>query len=878
MPVPAATDEHFLLVEEAQADPAGFQRRARMLLRQAADDVAAQAHLRWALGVARRELGELTEARGELEAAVTLASSAGDARTEASIRSSLATVLLPLGDTEQALAETDLAAEALGGSEAARNEMQRGVILQRLGRQADAVRAYDRAQTRLRDTGDHAAEARLLSNRGVLHAYRGDLVAAQADLERSVELARRNGATRGVALGLQNLGFVAGRRGDLPGSLALLEEADALLRQLDDAAALAVLDTDRAEVLADAGLIDEAIERAEAAADALTDDHMNGAEAELLVARLCLMAGHHDRAQRLANEVRDRFGRAGRTGWELHARYVALAARSGSVDVHEATSLADDLDAGGWATEARVTRLVAARQAREDGDPTLARGLLEQVKGSGREAPALARAQHWYATALVRLDQGDRAGARRAVTTGLGLLDRSRLVFASAELRAHAAANTIDLVRLAIRIALDEGRPAEVLRALDRVRATDIAVPRLPPADRHLADDLAELRRLDQTEREAARSGVDPGPAVAERARVERRIRDRARALAHGGGDATSLRLDVPALRRALAGRTLAAYFQLDGELHLVSVAPRASRHHRLGLITPVRANVDHLRAAVRRLAHGSSSNALVTATAASLASSAQELVAQLGLDRVDTEGLVIVPTGVLNGLPWGALAPMIGQVPVISPSAGAWLAATETQEDRTERHDPGATLLVAGPDLPGAVREVATLTEVHADATVLTGDEANVAAVLSTMQTADTVHLAAHGTFRSDNPMFSSLHVADGLLTVYDLEGLRRLPSLLVLSSCDAAATTSLRGDAVLGLSSVLLRLGVRCLIAPVMEIPDEAAAPLMVELHRRISTGVSPQEALTETALGADEDEPAARAVRAAFAVMGAPSARSG
>ena len=883
MPASTATDEHFVLVEDAQADPAGFRERAATLLEDCGDGDRARAQVRWALGVALRELGELAGARQELDAAVGLASSGEVPRLEALIRSSLATVLLSLGHTELALQETELAAETLDGSDAARNDMQRGVILQRLGRQDDAVRTYDLVQPRLRATGDRAAESRLLSNRGVLHAYAGRLANARADLERSVELARDIGATRGVALGLQNLGFVAGREGDLPGSLALLEQADELLRELGDSTALAVLDVDRAEVLADAGLLEEAIERAEAAVRALAQDHLNAAEAELLLARLCLMVGERDRAASLANQVRERFRRGDRAGWELHARYVALAATTGSIDVPAADRLADDLEAGGWATEARDARLVAARQARADGDTDTARRILDQVRGTTRNMPALARAQHWYATALVRLDAGDRSGARRAVTAGLRTLDRSRLVFASAEMRAHAAGNTTDLVRLAIRLALADGRPAEVLRALDRVRATDIGVPRLPPADRQLADDLAELRRLDRMERDAARAGDDPGAAVRERGRIERRIRDRARALTHRAGDAASLQLDVPALRRRLAGRTLVAYFHLDGDLHAVTVERQVTRHHRLAPVEEVRATVDHLCAAVRRLAHGGGSPGLLAATEASLARSSQELAELLGLDRVDADGLVVVPTAVLNGLPWAALAAFIGQVPAVSPSAGAWLSA-ETEApaalDRTHgvgragRRGGGSTLLVAGPDLPGAAEEVAALAEADPAAEVLTGDGANVSAVLAAMQSVDTAHLAAHGTFRSDNPMFSSLSLADGLLTVYELEGLRHLPSLVVLSSCDAATTTTLRGDAVLGLSSVLLRLGVRCVVAPVMEIPDETAGALMAELHDRIARGDTPQRALTSAIVDVADQSPGARAVRAAFVVVGASS----
>jgi CHAT domain len=48
--------------------------------------------------------------------------------------------------------------------------------------------------------------------------------------------------------------------------------------------------------------------------------------------------------------------------------------------------------------------------------------------------------------------------------------------------------------------------------------------------------------------------------------------------------------------------------------------------------------------------------------------------------------------------------------------------------------------------------------------------------------------HIAAHGVFRSDNPMFSHLRLVDGPLTVYELERLARPPRTVILSACDSA------------------------------------------------------------------------------------------
>ena len=61
--------------------------------------------------------------------------------------------------------------------------------------------------------------------------------------------------------------------------------------------------------------------------------------------------------------------------------------------------------------------------------------------------------------------------------------------------------------------------------------------------------------------------------------------------------------------------------------------------------------------------------------------------------------------------------------------------------------------------------------------------------------------HIAAHGIFRADSPLFSSLRMYDGPLTVYDFEQLQRAPYRLVLSSCDSGVLAPAGADELLGL-----------------------------------------------------------------------------
>ena len=137
---------------------------------------------------------------------------------------------------------------------------------------------------------------------------------------------------------------------------------------------------------------------------------------------------------------------------------------------------------------------------------------------------------------------------------------------------------------------------------------------------------------------------------------------------------------------------------------------------------------------------------------------------------------------------------------------------------------------------------------EHYPDSTTLVGDAATVAATLEAFDGAALAHVAAHGSFRADNPLFSSLRLADGPLTVYDLEGIGHAPRTVVLAACDTAKHTARPGDDLLGLAAAFLSLGTRTLVAPLVSLPDDESAALMVELHARLRAGQSPAAALAE------------------------------
>jgi len=234
-------------------------------------------------------------------------------------------------------------------------------------------------------------------------------------------------------------------------------------------------------------------------------------------------------------------------------------------------------------------------------------------------------------------------------------------------------------------------------------------------------------------------------------------------------------------------------------------------------------------------------------------------LVAPLGLPPSDgaDDGVVIVPTGVFHGLPWGGLASLRGRAVTLAMSARRWSGnAARGAGDETARgtRRDQRVAVIAGPGLVDPDGDVASVTSSRSNVLTLTGSDATVAAALELLDSSDTAHLACHGSFRSDSPMFSSLMLADGPLTIYDLETLATPPSLVVLPACNAGASVVSAGDEVIGTASALLGTGVRTVVAPINVVNDAVTVEVMRLLHGHLAAGLEPAAALAATRADAD------------------------
>jgi hypothetical protein len=494
-------------------------------------------------------------------------------------------------------------------------------------------------------------------------------------------------------------------------------------------------------------------------------------------------------------------------------------------------------------TEALRARQLVARAAAEAGALALARREAAAAAPLGRRGAVADRVGHWHVEGLLRHARGDARGAERALKRGLELVEGYRAAFGAVELRATASAIGVELAEAGLRIALGAGDAEDVLAWAERLRGNALRLPPLSPApDLSLRSGQTELRRVAAQMRAAEESGRPVRALAARQRELEAAIRARTRHVRGDGGPgiAAVRRRDAA---RALGARALVEYVALDGELLAVTLVRGALELHRLGDAAAAARELEWLRFALGRLAQRKLGTHQRAASSAAATAAADALDAQLVgplLPALGEAPLVIVPTGVLHVLPWSALPSLRGRPVAVSPSLSLWVDLAGRARPRRRR-----TVLVGGPRLRHAGRELRELAALYPDATVLGGAAATAGSVLRALDGAALAHVACHGRFRADSPLFSALELADGPLTALELQRLRRAPDVLVLSACDLALSARHPGDELLGLSAALLATGTRTLVASVVPVPDAASRRVMVAFHRRLEAA-SPAAAL--------------------------------
>jgi tetratricopeptide (TPR) repeat protein len=854
-------------VELAGSDPQRARALAAAVLHDAPAGLPA-AEAERALGMAARHDQDMAAAVDHLNRAIRLAERAGAGDLAGDVRISLALALAYQGRIRAALTELDRAAAALTGPRLARVELQRAAVWQVQGRVDAAIVAYDAALPLLERAGDTTALAVLHNNRGLVRSRRGLLAGAQADLSRAEQLYRQLGQDLDAAEAARNAGLVAARRGDVVAALAAFDDADRLASgSSTDAVGL----LDRSEALLAARLLPEARTTGERALAELTERRVHAylAEVRLILAQIALLDGRSAEARTLAEAAANTFSRQRRPVYRDWATATAVRAAWEAGDptlamLRTAIRLGPRLEAAGWTTAALDARLVAGQLALALGRTGDVRRLLTPVAGRHGGDPAEVRSRVFHARALIHLADGDPVGADVALRAGMAAIERHRAALGGTELRVGASALAADLARLGIRLAVAAGDPWRVLRWAERWRAGTLGLrPVRPPAEGGIDGALTELRQVVLAQQDAEGSASDR--LLRRQAALERTVQR----LARQGRVADRYQVDRPSgarLRAALGDRVLVEYVESDGQLYAAVVGAGRPSLHRLAATSVVAPSARMVGFWLRRLLLRFGPPGRVERQLLAEADRLDRMVlAPLAQRLAGAAELVIAPTAGVHSVPWSLLPTVAGRPVSVVPSAAWWVRAAEGSRDRPA--GPGRVALVAGPGVPAGEAEVRELAAGYPGQAVLTGRTATVDAVTAALDGAGLAHIAAHGSFRADQPLLSSLRLADGPLTAYDLERLTTAPRLIVLASCSTAMAEVRPGDELMGFAAALLAQGTGAVVAPLLPVPDEATRLAAHAVHRALRTGAGPA-----AALAAAGQEGADRYTAATFLCLGA------
>jgi tetratricopeptide (TPR) repeat protein len=870
---PGNTGEDDLLRLAMSRPGDAVTRATRVLAGRPDAHIASIAHQ--AIGIVLRDNGDVGAAIRELRTSLRLARQAGSAEREADVLASLGAALVHNGRTTAGLAAFDRAIELASGRLLGRVLHRRGSMLWFLGRHQDALDDLRRAVGLLERSDDLAWTALALGARGLVHLALGFADRADADLATASRLYAETGQELQSVHALLNRGVVASRTGDLPRALALFDEATDRYRLLG-VPTLSVSQS-RCIALLAAGLVNEAFDEAEAAVleIELTKGRATRRAGLLRTAATCALAAGKPQAaaeraraaHRLSQTQRAEWGSA-HSGFLLSQAEYAAGGASGRL-LREAAGVVAQLEALG-STETPQAHLLAGRVALDLGNSTAAERHLAAAERSRRRGPAISRATGWLSAALRAEAAGEPRRMLIACRRGLEVLDQHRWTLGSSELRAHATAHGSELAGLALRYAAQAANPRLLLGWTERWRATALTVPSVRPApDKELTAGLTALRGVVGGLEEARLHGAPTAALEREQLRLESAVRDRSRQARGSGAADRDAAFDVTALLGQLSADVqLVEIVDVDGVLHVLVCGDRRVRQFTAGRTADASRAAEFTRFALRRLARGRNGRDSDSALAILRKAGPQLQEALLGpaVPHLRDGPVVIVPPGRLHGIPW-ALLPALQHRPFsVAPSASSWMRAC-SRPTPTRRN----VVLARGPGLATDGAEVPMVAELYGDVTVLSDTEATAGKVLSALDGAWLGHIAAHGTFRGDSPMFSSLRMHDGPLTVYDFEQLDRAPHWLVLSSCDSGALAPAGADELLGLASSLLPLGTTGIVAGVVQLNDYAVVPLMLELHRGVRAGHGLAEALYLVRQNCGDD-PAEQAAALSLLTLGA------
>ncbi|MBI4471829.1 MAG: CHAT domain-containing protein, partial [Acidobacteria bacterium] len=762
-------------------------------------------------------------------------------------------------------------------------EIALGNVYYRLNRYVEALSHYDKAQKLLENTENYLSIAALGLNRAHVLTEMNRFDEAVQCFEMTKQHCERHGMVLWAAIadrGVSQMNFL---RGNYSTALRILEQVRRKHEELDDARRVGLCDMDRAEIYLQLNLFDDAAKLATRAYETLNRMGSRYEAAKCLtyqgIAEFKLL--NDKDAEKAFLAAREVFTKEGNELWvavvDLWRAQLLIRQQQFSTAQELARRSAETFEKQQVPVRAANARVLSA-QSWQELDNTAsaldeAQKALDEIEGY--HAPWVS--YQCYNT-LGRLKELDGAfeEAEQLYLKAISEMESLRGNIRLDELRMSFGRDKYQVYENIVNLKLSKADVYAAFGLVERSKSRtliDLLERNLETAWDVGAEESPRLQRIRKIREElnifysrlnevgsTARAALADTATKEEIARREEELVELLREVgSEKSGWATLQSMDLPnveEVQRMLGEDEALVEYYAIGDRFLAFVI----RHDDL-YVVPEMTTAAALRTSLKGLnfqlskfhlqSHYVQAHAdlLLKATQFHLSELYRQLIEPIS-KFIEGRSLVIVPHHMLHYIPFQALydgASYLIDKHDISYAASA--SVLKICRERTiQKTDEDLVLAVADEMTPHINDEVEALKSLLPKARFFVGKEAREDKLRQFGATAGKIHIAAHGIFRADNPMFSSLKLGDTWLNLFDIFNLQLGAELTTLSACETGMSAVWEGDELLGLARGFLYAGTPSLVVSLWTVNDRSTAKLMKKFYEGLQHGRSKARSLRD------------------------------
>lgn len=749
-------------------------------------------------------------------------------------------------------------------------------VLYRQDRFHESLTYYERARTYFLEHGNMLDVAITLRNMGVCYISLNHFDEALATYKQAHEFCLANELPLLAAEADYNIAYLYYLRGEYTEAISLYDATRAFCRKIDDNYHRALCDLDQSEMYLELNLNEQGAELAARAYEGFHELRM-GYEAAKATAFLAIAASQQAKLQKalaLFDRARDLFVAEANQLWpaliDLYKALVLYGHKREDESRFFCQAALNFFSTSPAKSKAVLCELLLARLDLKDSliesATTRCNRALEMLKSV--ESPALAFEADFVIGQVEEARGGKRAALDSYERAHLSL-ERLRSHLQGEELKVAFLKDKLAVYESIVSLMLegrhDAGRTRAAFDYVERAKSRSLAdmiafrVHALTGRTEVVSEITARLRRLSEkaswASKQARRAELQSEGDAPKRVRqLNRKTREYEGEFSKIVGELNAEDRELASLLNAGTvplesiqaqiepAAMLLEYYEARGFIYAALVTRESLRIFKIAEAAAVEQHLRYLQFQLSKFRLGPEylktfEANLRAATREHLTAMYRTLIAPIRR-RLDAEHLIIVPHGPLHYLPFHALEhngqALIDEFSIsYAPSAAVYqLCGAKPRVT----HGDSLVLGIPDPQAPFILDEANSVASVLPNAQLFIGEVATEEVLKTHASSSRYVHIATHGLFRQDNPMFSSIRLGQSELNLFDIYDLQLSAELVTLSGCGTGLNVVVGGDELLGLVRGLLYAGAQSVVVTLWDVNDESTAEFMRVFYKSL------------------------------------------